>query len=272
MNITMETILTYKSKNLSMVDFKERFACVSDEDAITLAGLMVKQGKASINRKLTSEQELVEEVMRRQNTVDVANDLDAEYAGNAVRNRNIKNSDMDMLSITLDFDTSLNAMGFENWIYQAIGGDVDISLISKRGAVSLDINNISPIEYSTISRRYTADKTVDTIVRTTDKGVGMVTGAINYGATNVIAPVATMAGRGVMNIGKGLVTTLVKTGTGLFNSGATAVKETKIALDTDPEMIKAKRELCETRSTLTSFARNKLDSRNRGGGRGITIK
>lgn len=268
----MNTIITYKGKNLTMNTFMSRFACETEAEAIRLAGLLVKQGKASIDRKLTEEEEIVERAIKNQNHIDLADELDAEYTASAIRNREVRNEDVDLLSFTLDFNTTINAMGFEDWIYQAIGPDVEVSMKTKRGAISLEIENVSALECAKITNRYKTDRTVGAVVNATDKGLNAVTGAVNYTATNVIAPVATMAGRGVMNIGKGLATTLIKTGTGLLNSGAQAVRETKVALDTDEEMIRAKRELTSTKNSLASFTRNKLDKRNRAGGSGITFK
>ena len=63
-----------------------------------------------------------------------------------------------------------------------------------------------------------------------------------------------------MNLGKGLFHTSIKVGAGLVNATSKAVADTKVAMATDTELLKAKKELVDAKDSAVSFFRRKLGS------------
>ena len=268
--ITMESKLLCKGVIMTMEDFKTKYSLPDDNMTITMAELLIKQGKISESVSTTAEEDEIITAIKRNMSIETGEQIADENLSAQVLARETKNQTMTLQNIELDFANSLEANKFEDWCYNK--GMYDTGVINRRGAISLSIENISPLEFSDISKKYNAEKYVKAVVSTTDKAVTFTTDTVNKLATDVVAPVATIAGKGVLNIGKGLAQTIIKTGTGLFNSGANAVRDTGTALKYDEDMIKAKRELAETRNGLMSWGRTKLDKRNRAGGSGIRVK
>jgi hypothetical protein len=69
-----------------------------------------------------------------------------------------------------------------------------------------------------------------------------------------------------MNLGKGLVHATAKVGAGLVNSGSKAIADTKVALATDTEMIRAKKELVDAKDSVVSFFKGKLNKNRKRSG------
>lgn len=264
MNINNETVLIIKGKKTTMEQFKTKFGIESDERALSLAGTLVKKGKAQIYSDKSQEDELIKSLEADQLLASIVDQIDnEEYSHKQVKREQAK-EDTDLVSIKLAFKTSNEAVQAEHWI-NSIGVE-DTEITMKKGAVYLTINDITPQEYTKIATKYQVEKALNTAVDLTGKALKNTTNAINYTATNVVAPVAKIAGEAGMNLGKGLVHTGVKVGAGLVNSASKAVSDTKVAMATDTELLRAKKELIDVKDSAISFFRKKIGSNKKKSG------
>ena len=262
--VTMDTILLIKGKRYSIEEFKNKFAITDDARALTLAETLVKKGKATIYSATSQEDELLDLLDGDIELTNIVNQInDEEYASVQAKRNEIK-QEVDTVSIALSFKTTAEACSAESYVNSLGIEDTEISI--KGGAIKLIVRDITPQEYTKIATKYQLEKAVNSTVDVAGKALRGTTNAINYTATNVVAPVAKIAGEAGMNLGKGLFHTSVKVGAGLVNAGAKAVEDTKVAMATDRELIKAKKELIDAKDNLVSMFRRKLGSNRRRSG------
>lgn len=256
--VTMDTILLIKGKRYSIEEFKNKFAITDDARALTLAETLVKKGKATIYSATSQEDELLDLLDGDIELTNIVNQInDEEYASVQAKRNEIK-QEVDTVSIALSFKTTAEACSAESYVNSLGIEDTEISI--KGGAIKLIVRDITPQEYTKIATKYQLEKAVNSTVDVAGKALRGTTNAINYTATNVVAPVAKIAGEAGMNLGKGLLHTGVKVGAGLVNATSKAVAETKVAMATDTELLKAKRELVDAKDSAISFFKRKLGS------------
>ena len=260
----MNTILIIKGKNTTMEEFKTRFGIETDAKAIQMAQILVKKGNAVVHIEKSEEQDLLDKLEADALLASIVNQLDTEEYSAEQAKREQAKADTDLVSIKLAFTSSAEAAQAETWINSL--GIEDTEITMKKGAISLIVRDITPQEYTKIATRYQLDKALDTTVKVASKALVGTTNAINYTATKVVAPTAKIAGEATMNLGKGLVHATAKVGAGLVNSGSKAIADTKVALATDTEMIRAKKELVDAKDSAISFFKRKLNKNRKRSG------
>ena len=258
MNINMDTTLLIKGKKYTMEAFMNKFALTDEDRALTYANMLIKKGIATVYSSTSDEEELIAKLDNDIAFQNMMNQLDSEEYASVQARREEAKEDVDLVSIALNFKTSAEACTAENWINSIGIEDTEISM--KKGAIKLLVKNITPQEYTKIATRYQLEKAINTTVDVAGKTLVGTTDAINYVATKVVAPTAKIAGEAGMNLGKGLFHTSVKVGAGLVNATSKAVADTKVAMATDTELLKAKRELTDAKDNAISFFRRKLGS------------
>lgn len=262
--ITQETKLNIKGKTYTMENFAEKYSIATMDEALHIAQVLVKQGKASVVKNISEKEELISEALQRETLNSIVDAIDKEEEEHKVFKREQAKEDVDLINISLNFATSHEAFEAESWINDLGIEDTEISM--KKGVVTVIVRGITPAEYGKISRKYQTEKAIKTTVDTASKAMQSTVGAVNFTATKVVAPVAKIAGEAGLNLGKGLVHTGVKVGAGLVNSGSKAIRDTKVALETDPEMLRAGRELREAKDAMLSFFKSKVNkSKSRSG-------
>lgn len=254
----MNTILLIKGKKYTIEAFMTKFAITDEAKAIQYANLLIKKGKATIYNTKSDEEELISKLDEEQAFIDMMNQLESEEYSSVQAKREESKEDVDLVSIALTFKTSAEACTAENWINSLGIEDTEISM--KKGAIKLLVRNITPQEYSKIATKYQLEKAINTTVDIAGKTLVGATDAVNYVATKVVAPTAKIAGEAGMNLGKGLFHTSVKVGAGLVNATSKAVTDTKVAMATDTELLKAKKEIIDVKDNAISFFRRKLGS------------
>lgn len=260
--INQDTILLINNSKVSMEDFMFKYGIDSMERAIELAERMVKKNKIKIHVDKTEEDELVEAMEKDELFEEIVNQINEEEYEYAKSKRQARIGDEDLKTIKLKFKTTAEAVNAENWINGLGIEDTEVSI--KQGVVALICKGVSDAEFGKISTRYQLDQAINKTVEVTNKAVTGATDAINYGLTKVVAPTAKIAGKAGMNLGKGLIHTALRTGAGLVNSGAQAIEETKTAVATDTEMLKAKKELIDAKDKMIGFFTRGSKRRNKG--------
>lgn len=262
--IDLNTVLLIKGKKFTIEDFKTKFGIVEDARALQLASTLVKKGKATIYSATSDEDDLLAMLENDIELSNIVNQMDEEeYSSIQAKREEIK-QEVDTVNIALSFRTSAEACTAEAWINSIGIEDTEVSI--KKGAIRLIVRDITPQEYTKIATKYKLEKAINNTVDVAGKALKGTTNAINYTATNVVAPVAKLAGEAGLNLGKGLVHTGVKVGAGLVNATSRAVEDTKVAMATDAELIRAKKELVDAKDNLVSMFRKRLGSNRRGSG------
>lgn len=262
--ITENTKLNINGKTISMESFVIKYGVENMDAAILIANTLVKQGKATIVEKITEEERLIKGAIKSEAFTAIVDAINEEEESHKVYVREQNKVDNDLIKIGLDFATTFEAVEAEQWINSLGISDTEITM--KKGAVMLKVIDITPQEYSKISRKFQTEKAIKNTVDMASKTMNGATDAVNYTATKVVAPIAKIAGEAGMNLGKGLAHTTVKVGSGLVNSGSKAIKDTKIALQTDPEMLRATRELRDAKDGLMSFFKSKMNNNKKRSG------
>jgi hypothetical protein len=255
-------------KTLTMPEFAEKYQMDPENTAtvIAMANVLYKQGKLTIKDTRSKDEIMLEEALTEETYNQVVDNIIAEEEAHKVAQRQKKLEETDSLKIGLEFATSLDAAKFTTWL-QARGIN-EISELRKNGTLKLIIENITPQEYSAIARQYQTEKAINKTVDVTGKVVNGTTNAANFALTEVAAPIAKLTGEASMNLAKGLFHTFVKTGAGLVNSGARAIVDTKQAIATDAECLKASQQLLNAKNTVKRGVIKKV---NQTSGSGIEI-
>lgn len=262
--VTMETVLIIKGKKYTMESFMTKFAITDEDKAIKYATTLVKKGMAVVYSDKSEEEELISKLDDHQEFMALMDKLDQEEYESTKAKREEAKEDTDLVSIALTFRTSAEACQAEQWINSIGIEDTEISL--KKGTIKLIVRNITPAEHTKIATRYQLEKAINNTVAVAGKTLVGTTDAINYVATKVVAPTAKIAGEAGMNLGKGLIHTGIRVGAGLVNATSKAVTDTKVAMATDTELLKAKREIIEAKDSALSFFRKRLGSAKRRSG------
>lgn len=254
--INQESKIKINGKVYDMPGFIKQYAIEDMDQAIYIANSLIRQGKAVEYEKITPDQSFIREAMEIEEKNRIVDAIDREEAEHRQFKRETKLEGNDLINIGLNFATTPEAMTAENWINEM--GINNTEIIMKKGAVMLKVSDISPDEYGKISRKYKTERAINNTVAATSKAINSTTDAINYGATHIAAPIAKIGGEAALNLGKGVVHTGIKVGAGLINSSGKAVRDTAQALQTDPEMLRASRELRDAKASMTSYFKNKL--------------
>lgn len=268
--LTIDSILIIKGKKLTMEEFATKYALAdkTDDEILKTAQALVRKNIATVYTPHSFTQDIIDKAEKAIEEQDIIDALDIEEHSARQLKREQKIGDMDTISIELIFTSNAKAIQAEQWINGL--GIEDTAILIKKGTIALQVDNISPQEYTKIARRYKLQNGIDSTVALTRKGIVGATDAINYTATEFIAPTAKIVGEAGVNLGKGLVHTGVKVGASLVNNIAKASQDTKIALATDSELIRAKHQVKSFKDNLIGFAKSKLGST--GSVNGITIK
>lgn len=262
--VDMNTIIIIKGKRYTMDEFINKFAITDTNKAIVYAETLIKKGKATVYNNITEEEEIKKKLDADIEFQNIINQLEEEeYISKQSKREELK-KETDLVSIALTFTTSAEACEAEHWINSLGIEDTEISI--KKGAIKLIVREITPQEYNKIATRYQLEKGINTAVKYANKTIINTTDAINYTATKVVAPVAKIAGEAGMNLSKGLLHTGIKVGAGLVNATSKAIDDTKVAMATDTELLKAKKELIDAKDSALSFFKRKLGANKRRSG------
>lgn len=262
--ITLETIVNYKGKTMTVEELGKKFGAKTEEGIIIAVNILISKKYAYVVDNKTDEENLLEELIDEDEILRRASEIEKEEDESLQASRRKELEDVDALKIKLTFPTTLEAQAFEDKVIAM--GIEEVSVVSKRGEISLIIEDITPAEYTKVARLYSMEKGVKTAVNAVSKGANSLTDAVNYGATNLVAPTAKIAGEVVMNLGKGLFQTFTKAGAGFVNAGGKAIRDTKVELSTDSELIKAKAEFRAGANGIKNAVREKRNKRRRSSG------
>jgi hypothetical protein len=268
--INFNDMIKYQQKTYSVPELAEKLSLPLEDINLVIATLNIleKQGKIEVIDTSTPEEKVVASAQKQEFFQQTVEGIQQEEDNLKRIKREQKLQEVDNYDLTLDFYQTLNAQKFDNWLSSIGITETKISKNLKSDIIELNIKNVTPMEYAKIQKKYTAENIINKSVDVTDRAVKTTTDSANYIATELVTPVAKIAGKGAMNLGKGLFHSAIKIGASLLNSGVQAVEETKTAMTTDPELLKASNQILNAKNTIT---RKVNHQRNKMGGSGIHI-
>lgn len=260
--LTQESKIVYQNKTYTVEEFMTVCGASSIEETISVIEILMKKGKAQLPKNNTPQDEIAK-IVEKEEIHNIVQAIETEEYSYQQAKREEALSNVDLISIELDFRTTTEAMNAEEWI-NSLGIETTEIKIVKRSIV-LHVSNITPQEFTKIARKYNTDKVLRNGVELTGKALDSLTGAVNYTATNIVAPTAKLATKAGMDIGKAVVHTGVKVGAGVVNAGMQTAKELAKSMATDTEMLKAKSELKNASDTVMRMFKSKFGAKNGNG-------
>lgn len=252
--MTQNDKITYQNKTYTVEDFMNICGATSIENTIEIIEVLIKKGKAKLVVTET-EQDKIKKLLEKEEVHNIVQALEEEELNHTKAKREEKAENVDLISIELDFKTTMEALQAQTWINSLGIEDTEIRI---KKSIVLYVSNITPQEFTKIARKYNTDRILQNGVEITGKALDTLTGAVNYTATNIVAPTAKLATKAGMDIGKAVVHTSTKIGAGVINSGVQTARELSIAMATDAEMLKAKSELKNASDTILRAFKNKF--------------
>lgn len=270
-NLTLNSKVKYKGKTYYVSELAEilMLDLADTEGVIATINSLIRTGYAVPVVNQTKEDEILDKVQKESAFQAVVGMIEDEEAQVKFNKREQKKAESDLVSFKLNFNTTLEGQKFCQWLMEIGIPETSFELNKDMlsGAIKLMLKEVTTNESAKIINKYKAEHIIAQTVDIADKAVTKTTDSVNYVASEVVAPVAKIAGTGVLNLGKGLFHTAFKVGAGLINSGAKAVVETKTAMATDPELLKAQNQLINAKNTVRRTVAEKMSKS--GGGSGI---
>lgn len=252
--MTKDTKIVYQNKTYTIEEFQAVCGTNDIESTIEVANILIKKGKATLP-KTETEQDKIAKIIEKESIHSIVEALETEELNHVKAKREEIASNVDLISIELDFVTTAEAMQAQTWINSLGIEDTEIRI---KKNIILHVSNITPQEFTKIARRYNTDRILKNGVQLTGKALDTLTNTVNYATTNVLAPTAKLATKAGMDIGKAVVHTSTKIGAGIINSGVQTARELSVAMATDVEMLKAKSELKNASDTIMRAFKNKF--------------
>lgn len=270
-DLNMNSIVQYKKgKKLNMAEFAELALIDPMNHSLTLstARILINKGDLTVVDERSKVEKSIDNATEEFAYQAIVDNITTEEEAHKTFIRNQKLDQTNTHTFDLAFVTTIEATKFEMWVKGLGITQTALMKDPETGAIKLLIQEVTPIEYTRITTKYSAENAINGAMQTTGKALTGATNAVNYGLTNVVAPTAKIVGEAGMNLGKGLFHTGVKTLAGLVNSGAKAVTDTKVALMTDPECLRAHSQLISAKNDIRRGINSKLTGQ--GFGNGIT--
>lgn len=252
--MTQNTKITYENKTYTVAEFQEICGANSIENTIEIIEILIRKGKAKVATTET-EKDKIAKLIQKEAVHDIVQAIEQEETNYAKAKREESVSNVDLISIELDFKTTTDALQAQAWINSLGIEDTEIRI---KKTIVLIVSNITPQEFTKIARRYNTDRVLQNGVELTGKALDGLTGAVNYATTNIVAPTAKLATKAGMDIGKAVIHTGTKIGAGVINAGVQTAKDLSVSMATDAEMLKAKSELKNASDTIMRAFKNKF--------------
>lgn len=267
-NINMNSIVKANGKSMNMAEFADKFGLdlMNTTLLVATAGILQKRGQLTIVENTTKEEKIVNSALEEHAFQQAVEGIDAQEEAHKQRIRQSKLQETDSHSFALNFVTGVDATRFEMWVNSLGIQDTNLSQDLKTGAIKLTVKDVTPNEYVKITNKYKADNAINTGMQATGKVVTGATNMVNYGLSNVVAPTAKIAGEASVNLAKGIFHTGLRTISGLINSSAKAVTDTKIAIATDPECLRAMSTLIDTKNSAKREVAKRMSNSTLGNG------
>lgn len=265
--VEMDSFIRFHGKRYTIPELNAAFNIGSDLDALATAQVLVNKGNAQLEVNKTKEQKTFEKVATEENWVANANQHDLyveagkDFAADQKREGRARYD-----NIEIDYPHLLKAQEHQDLFIKQLRLRPDqIEIRVKTNLVTMVIFDITDAELNYISRTYKADKAIGSALGFMESGVGKATGAIDYAATKVAAPVVQIGARAGVSVLKSIATTLAKVSSSAVVAVSQGAKTAAHEIKTDPDVLRGGRELLQVKDAA-------MRTMNRGGSSAAGIR
>lgn len=246
-NLNNETIFLMGGEKISALDFCENFTGLELEESKDVIEMYLRKNIMTVYDGKTKQEAKVSKAFDQEKVKKQAEVIESQEQARKDKMAEDKRQDRLLYDeIEIPFADYRTAKEMQNYCRESLRIQ-DVEVIDKDDEVIVVCKNISDSELNKINLKYNAEKVMAKTQHIADKAVMNTAGAINYTAEKLITPVATIGAKGAMSLLKTATKTVLSTGASCVTQISKGIKETKYALDNDPEMIKAKSEIFDAK-------------------------
>lgn len=269
MSVTIDTnsLFNFKGARYSFEEFKEAYDLedTSDEQVLEVIRILHKKGSLKIDEgSKTKQQKALEKASKEESISKLADAIDAEEE--QAKDFKAKQKREERLTyelIEVSYPTYSKAIEAKQ-LYEKNLRLNNIDIIQRGESILLAFRDITDNDLNYINRTYLADKAINATVNTVEKGIGSVTGAVDYTARKIVSPTFQIGAKASANLLKSLAHVVVKTGATVISAGSQGIKETKEAISNDPDVIRAGRELIDAKDGVMRTVTGKTSGTSAG--------
>lgn len=268
--VEISDTFTFHGKDYTVDEFATAYAEGDIDKALDLANILYAKGKVIIRDNSTPEEKVFKKVQGEVDIVSQANAADQEQEAildyQAAQKREGR---MTYPKIELDYPSSaLARIHGMKFIKELRLQEEQININSTiSGKIVMTISDITDAEFNAICRIYKTDKIINSAMSMATKASNTVVGGFNFGTEKIAVPTLDLGIKTGMGILRGLSKVVVKTGSTLITSAMQSAKQTASEVADDPDVLRARRELIETKDAI----KRKIGNVSNSGGNGIKI-
>lgn len=262
--------IRFKSSGASYTvdEFAAKYGNNDIKTAMDAMAILVKRGDATIlGDHNTKEQQVVKKAASQQETIEQAESFDKEDELIKDRRQQLKREGKATYpKIEVEYLTTYKALEAQK-MYETDLRLNNIELVVRKGIPYLVFFDITDKDLDYINRTYKTERLLSNTMNTITAGSTKVTDGLDYTAKKIATPIFEIGAKTSISILRSAVGMVVKTGATIVTATSKGVKDTCNDIKTDSDVIRAKRELIETSSSIKCGIANKTGSN----ASGITI-
>lgn len=247
----MERKLNFCGQMYTFEKFAQEYCDGDFEQAEAVIITLIKQGRANWvehdprakeNKALMKA--LVQQTIEEQADVhDQYDELQKEFARNLQREGRLTYP-----KIELDFAHLGKAQEFQLYVANELRLESEIALRGTK--CTLIVFEPTDKEYNAMVRKYKTESAINTAITGVDKVATGATKTVDYTATKIIAPTVQVGAKAGVSILKTLAVTGAKTTGTLISALANGSKQCVKEIQTDPDVLRASRDLLQTKDSI----------------------
>lgn len=218
------------------------------QTAEAIAEKLVNQGRATwvdASQHKKEDKQLLKALVQ-ETIVEQANLYDAYDEQSKQFNRNqSREGRLTYKGIRLDFPHLAKAQEFQNYVVNNFG--LETRIVIENNKCVLEVFNLTDKELNGINRVYKSDNAIQAVVGGVDKAASGATKAVDYAAKKVVAPTVQVGAKAGVSILKTLAVTGAKATGTVVTALAFGTKQCVQEISTDPDVVRATRELLEVK-------------------------
>lgn len=273
LQINMDTKFNFAKRIWTVEQFAEKFNVPAEQAFGTLTQL-VELGKATpideTDMETRKQEALLEKALKELEVINAVESYDMEKVQEKQFKQAIKSANqLKHKGYYLLFPTQSKAEEFQDWVTQVLflSSSIEILTTQYGKQYKLNVFDITDAQISTMDKKHALETTIDKTVGVVDNTLNGVATGVDYTAQKIIAPLTQVTARTVARAGGTLAKTGVRTASTLVSSIFQGVKECSHDLKYDQDVLRARKELTETKNDIIKVINNhKVNSSGARGG------
>lgn len=256
---SLEDSICFNGAVYTVQQFSEKF--LSEEMrplAIDTVNLLLSRGKITIYNNLTKEEKIIQKAMAENMIINEANKIeeDEETLKDNVAQKKRENHQT-YQKIEVPFASVTLAQNCQKYCNDTLRIKNSYIVIKPTEAI-LTVENITDSELSKINRYYQLNNVTQTFLSGANKTQDVLTRGIDYSVKNIVSPLTSIGFKAGASIASTATTAVVKTGASAVDAVNKGVEKTINDIATDPDVIKASRDLLQTKAKISAFFNKKM--------------